>query len=103
MHRIGLLRDSCTFPSVVRSCVVFSALREGREVYCNIIKNGFDLDVIEQSSLVTMYSQCGETLNSELVFGEMVVRNIDCGLCAKRFVQKGVGSFSGDGSFGDPT
>ncbi|KAF7132186.1 hypothetical protein RHSIM_Rhsim09G0134200 [Rhododendron simsii] len=76
MHRIGLLPDRYTFPSVVRSCAVLSALREGREAHCNIIKNGFDLDVFVQSSLVTMYSQCGETLSSELVFGEMIVRNI---------------------------
>ncbi|THG00559.1 hypothetical protein TEA_023086 [Camellia sinensis var. sinensis] len=76
MHRIGLLPDSYTFPSVVRSCAVLSALMEGREVHCNIIKNGFDLDVFVQSSLITMYSQSGEIFNSELVFGEMVVRNI---------------------------
>ncbi|XP_058181358.1 pentatricopeptide repeat-containing protein At2g33760-like [Rhododendron vialii] len=76
MHRIGLLPDRYTFPFVFRSCAVLSALREGREAHCNVIKNGFDLDVFVRSSLVTMYSQCGETLSSELVFGEMVVRNI---------------------------
>ncbi|KAI8019181.1 Pentatricopeptide repeat-containing protein [Camellia lanceoleosa] len=52
MHRIGLLPDSYTFPSVVRSCAVLSAFMEGREVHCNIIKNGFDLDVFVQSSLI---------------------------------------------------
>lgn len=76
MHRIGLLPDRYTFPFVVRSCAVISALRVGREVHCNIIKNGLDLDVFVQSSLVTMYSQCGETLSSEQVFTEMLVRNI---------------------------
>ncbi|XAR67192.1 hypothetical protein NMG60_11013660 [Bertholletia excelsa] len=76
MHRIGLLPDSYTFPFVIRSCGVLSALREGREVHCNIIKNGFDLDVFVQSALVTMYSQSGEILRSELVFREMLVRNI---------------------------
>ncbi|XP_028059679.1 putative pentatricopeptide repeat-containing protein At3g11460, mitochondrial [Camellia sinensis] len=46
MHRIGLLPDSYTFPSVVRSCAILSALMEGREAHCNIIKNGFDLDIL---------------------------------------------------------
>ncbi|KAA8523319.1 hypothetical protein F0562_009742 [Nyssa sinensis] len=76
MHQNGLLPDNYTFPFVVRSCAVLSALREGKEVHCNIVKNGFDSDVFVQSSLITMYSQNGETLNSELVFGEMVVKNI---------------------------
>ncbi|GMP36798.1 hypothetical protein CsSME_00008806 [Camellia sinensis var. sinensis] len=66
MHRIGLLPDNYTFPSVVRSCVVLSALMEGREVHCSIIKNGFDLDVFVHS-LITMYSQSGRGSNSELV------------------------------------
>ncbi|PSS02022.1 Pentatricopeptide repeat-containing protein [Actinidia chinensis var. chinensis] len=99
MRRIGLSPDSCTFPSVVRSCAVLSALREGREVHCNIIKNGYDLDVIVQSSLVTMYSQSGETLNSELVFSEMVLRNIVSwtamisGYVQNGFFRKGLGLF----------
>lgn len=75
MHFLGLLPDSYTFPFVIRSCVVVSALREGKEVHCNIIKNGFDSDVFVQSALVTMYSQSGEMVNSELVFDKMLVRN----------------------------
>ncbi|KAI8539507.1 hypothetical protein RHMOL_Rhmol09G0188700 [Rhododendron molle] len=99
MHRIGLLPDRYTFPFVVRSCAVLSALREGREAHCNIIKNGFDLDVFVQSSLVTMYSQCGETLSSELVFGEMIVRNIVswtsmiAGYVQNGLFEKGLGHF----------
>ncbi|KAG5532880.1 hypothetical protein RHGRI_027237 [Rhododendron griersonianum] len=99
MHRIGLLPDKYTFPFVVRSCAVLSALREGREAHCNIIKNGFDLDVFVQSSLVTMYSQCGETLSSELVFGEMIVRNIVswtsmiAGYVQNGLFEKGLGLF----------
>ncbi|KAH7841484.1 hypothetical protein Vadar_030418 [Vaccinium darrowii] len=99
MHRIGLLPDRYTFPFVVRSCAVISALRVGREVHCNIIKNGLNLDVFVQSSLVTMYSQCGETLSSEQVFGEMLVRNIVswtsmiAGYVQNGFFGKGLGVF----------
>ncbi|KAE9451211.1 hypothetical protein C3L33_16888, partial [Rhododendron williamsianum] len=90
VHRIGLLPDRYTFPFVLRSCAVLSALREGREVHCNIVKSGFDLDVFVQSFLVTMYSQCGEILSSEVVFGEMVVRNIvSCTSMIAGYVQNG--------------
>ncbi|KAL5728606.1 acetolactate synthase [Ranunculus cassubicifolius] len=76
MHGSGLLPDHYTFPFVVRSCGVVSALREGREVHCNVVKNGFGDDVFVQSSLVAMYCQCGETWDAELVFQGMGVRNI---------------------------
>lgn len=76
MHLSGLSPDHFTFPFVVRSCAVLSALREGREVHCNVIKNGFNSDVFVKSSLVSMYAQNGESSNSELVFDEMGVKNI---------------------------
>ncbi|KAJ4972318.1 hypothetical protein NE237_005417 [Protea cynaroides] len=76
MHSSGFLPDHYTFPFVIRSCAVLSALKEGKEVHCNIIKNGFDLDVFVQSSLVTMYSQSGETSNAELIFDNIAVKNI---------------------------
>ncbi|XP_059633236.1 putative pentatricopeptide repeat-containing protein At3g11460, mitochondrial [Cornus florida] len=99
MHQTGILPDHYTFPSVVRSCAVLSALREGKEVHCNIIKNGFDLDVFVQTSLVTMYAQSGVTENSELVFSEMVVRNIVswtamiAGYVQSGFFENGLGVF----------
>ncbi|OVA08354.1 Pentatricopeptide repeat [Macleaya cordata] len=99
MHFNGLLPDHYTFPFVVRSCAVLSALREGEEVHCNIIKNGFGSDVFVQSSLVTMYSQSGETWNSELVFDEMVEKNIVswtamvAGYVQNGFFMKGLGVF----------
>ncbi|XP_060189110.1 pentatricopeptide repeat-containing protein At2g29760, chloroplastic-like [Lycium barbarum] len=76
MHFQGFLADNYTFPFVLRSCSVLSALREGREVHCNVIKSGFENDVFVQSSLISLYAQSGETLDSELVFDQMRVRNI---------------------------
>ncbi|XP_050227171.1 pentatricopeptide repeat-containing protein At3g12770-like [Mercurialis annua] len=76
MHHDGFLPDNYTFPFVVRSCGVISGLKEGKEVHCNVIKNGFDLDVFVQSALVSMYAQFEEVLDMEIAFGEMVVRNI---------------------------
>ncbi|KAK4774939.1 hypothetical protein SAY86_009874 [Trapa natans] len=76
MHHSRLSPDCYTFPFVVRCCGVISALLEGREVHCNVIKNGFVSDVFVQSSLIAMYAQCGEISCSENVFSEMDVRNV---------------------------
>ncbi|KAM7513054.1 hypothetical protein LguiB_011929 [Lonicera macranthoides] len=99
MHQIGLLADNYTFPLVVRSCGVVSALWEGKVVHCHVIKSGFDIDIFVQSSLLTMYSQGGETLNSELIFSELVVKNIVswtaliAGYVQNGFFKKGLATF----------
>ncbi|WOL03557.1 pentatricopeptide repeat-containing protein [Canna indica] len=76
MHRDGLSPDHFTFPFVVRSCAVVSALAEGKQVHCNAIKHGFESNAFLQTALVTMYAQNGLIYDSELVFGEMAFRNI---------------------------
>ncbi|MQL73667.1 hypothetical protein Taro_006004 [Colocasia esculenta] len=76
MHLSGLPPDRFTFPFVVRSCAVLSALDYGRQVHCNVIKNVLGLDVYVQSALVAMYAQNGEVPDAELVFEEMAVRNV---------------------------
>ncbi|CAL9190395.1 unnamed protein product, partial [Musa hybrid cultivar] len=76
MHRDGLSPDPFTFPFVVRSCAVVSALREGKQAHCNAIKHGFGSNAFLQSALVTMYAQNGVISDSALVFGEMAFRNI---------------------------
>ncbi|KAI3837158.1 hypothetical protein MKW92_011808 [Papaver armeniacum] len=76
MHENGFLPDHYTFPFVIRSCGVISALRDGKQVHCNVIKHGFDTNNFVQSSLVAMYSRNGEMSSSELVFGEIVVRDV---------------------------
>lgn len=76
MHRSSIPPDHYTFPIVVRSCAVISALREGKMTHCNIIKYGFNIDRFVQTSLVTMYSQIGKVEDSEFVFSEMSVKNV---------------------------
>ncbi|EEF28011.1 pentatricopeptide repeat-containing protein, putative [Ricinus communis] len=75
MHHDGFLPDNYTFPFVVRSCAVISALKEGKEVYCNVIKNGFDLDVFAQCFSLYVCSRWGDFEKGDC-FGEVVVRNI---------------------------
>ncbi|RZC85472.1 hypothetical protein C5167_041654 [Papaver somniferum] len=76
MHENGFLPDHYTFPFVIRSCGVISGLRQGKEVHCNVIKHGFDMNDFVQSSLVAMYSRNGEMSSSELVFGEIVEKDV---------------------------
>ncbi|MCL7040137.1 hypothetical protein MKW94_030396, partial [Papaver nudicaule] len=74
MHENGFLPDHYTFPFAIRSCGVISALREGEEVHCNVIKNGFDVNDFVQSSLVAMYSRNGEMSISDMVLVSLLRR-----------------------------
>ncbi|KAF3790062.1 Pentatricopeptide repeat-containing protein [Nymphaea thermarum] len=75
MHRDGRHPDHFTFPFVVRSCGVLAALFVGKQAHCNAIKNCFDYDIFVQTSLVAMYSQCGDIDNAQLIFNEMELKN----------------------------
>ncbi|XP_039124926.1 LOW QUALITY PROTEIN: pentatricopeptide repeat-containing protein At3g12770-like [Dioscorea cayenensis subsp. rotundata] len=76
MHHRGLSPDHFTFPFVVRSCAVLTALQEGKQVHCNVIKHGFRSNVYVQSSLITMYACSGEIHDSETIFDGLEMRNI---------------------------
>ncbi|CAN6455433.1 unnamed protein product [Victoria cruziana] len=75
MHRDCRHPDHFTFPFVVRSCAVLSALFVGKQAHCNAIKNSFDYDIFVQTSLVAMYSQCGDIDCAWLIFSEMELKN----------------------------
>ncbi|KAF6138128.1 hypothetical protein GIB67_033542 [Kingdonia uniflora] len=68
MHFSRLLLDNYTFPSVVRSCAVLYALRDGKEAHCNVIKNGLGYDMFVRNSL--------DILSLEFVFEGIVDKNI---------------------------
>ncbi|KAK8921259.1 putative pentatricopeptide repeat-containing protein [Platanthera zijinensis] len=76
MHRAGFTPDHFTFPFVIRSCSVISAITEGKQAHCNIVKNRFDSNVFAQSSLIAMYFQTGEISDAEMVFREMEERSV---------------------------
>lgn len=61
---------------MIRSCSVISAIGEGKQAHCNIVKNGLELNVFAQSSLITMYFQSGEISDAELVFSNMGERSM---------------------------
>ncbi|KAI3722876.1 hypothetical protein L2E82_34036 [Cichorium intybus] len=68
--------DRHTLPPVLKSCAGVPALRLGRNVHVLIFSNGFDTDVANMNSLVTMYSKGGDLVSAQKVFDEMSERNV---------------------------
>ena len=71
MMKTGVRPDESTFVSVFTACSNLALLEEGRQVHALVIKHGFELNLPVCNALVTMFSKCGEILESELAFGRI--------------------------------
>ncbi|XP_074311406.1 pentatricopeptide repeat-containing protein At3g26782, mitochondrial-like [Silene latifolia] len=63
--------DSFIISSVLKSCAQVRWSLIGREVHGFAVKCGLDYDVFVGNTLIQMYSECGFTTNSRLVFDKM--------------------------------
>lgn len=76
MLRAGKPLDRHTLPPVLKSCAGVPDLHLGRNVHVLVFSNGFDADIANSNSLVTMYSKCGDLGSAQKVFDEMSERNV---------------------------
>ncbi|KAG7011869.1 Pentatricopeptide repeat-containing protein, chloroplastic, partial [Cucurbita argyrosperma subsp. argyrosperma] len=68
--------DSFTLPCVLKGCARLSALQEGKQIHGLILKIGIGMDKFVLSSLVNMYSKCGEIEMCRKVFDRMEDKDV---------------------------
>ncbi|KAF3443283.1 hypothetical protein FNV43_RR12965 [Rhamnella rubrinervis] len=71
-----LTPDNSTLPCVIKGCARLNAIEEGKQIHGLVLKIGFGIDKFVQSSLVSMYSKCGETKSARKVFDQMGDRDL---------------------------
>ncbi|XP_057533870.1 pentatricopeptide repeat-containing protein At2g22070-like [Amaranthus tricolor] len=76
MNRSGTKPDLFTLSSVLSVCSALVVLEYGEQVHAQTIKSGFLADVIVGTSLVNMYSKCGNIDNAQKAFEEMHKRTL---------------------------
>ncbi|XP_024982747.1 putative pentatricopeptide repeat-containing protein At1g68930 [Cynara cardunculus var. scolymus] len=76
MLRAGKALDRHTLPPVLKSCAGVPDFHLGRNVHVLVFVNGFDSDIANSNSLVTMYSKCGDLGSAQKVFDQMPERNV---------------------------
>ncbi|KAG8366623.1 hypothetical protein BUALT_Bualt17G0099000 [Buddleja alternifolia] len=76
MMRENVKPNCYTLPVVLKSCSKILALREGEEVHCLAIKNGFKSNTYVGTNLIELYSETGCIGCAYRVFTEMVLRNV---------------------------
>ncbi|KAK4738673.1 hypothetical protein R3W88_002370 [Solanum pinnatisectum] len=60
MRAEGIEANQYTFPGVLSSCAALSDIGFGVQVHGCIVNGGFEANVFVQSSLIDMYSKCGD-------------------------------------------
>ncbi|KAJ7536613.1 hypothetical protein O6H91_12G074900 [Diphasiastrum complanatum] len=76
MQQTGIQPNKVTFIVVLKACARIPALEEGKKFHLDIVKSGFESDVIIGSTLVDMYAKCGCVEDARQVFNNMHERDV---------------------------
>nr|GEV15888.1 pentatricopeptide repeat-containing protein At3g02330 [Tanacetum cinerariifolium] len=68
MLEVGAKPDNFTFATVLDTCANLATISLGRQIHGQIIKQEMQSDVFICSTLVDMYSKCGNMQDSRLIF-----------------------------------
>lgn len=75
MLEMGVNPDSFTYASILDTCANLATVELGRQIHAQIIKKELQSDAYISSTLVDMYSKCGNMKESELIFEKATNRD----------------------------
>ncbi|XP_058099730.1 pentatricopeptide repeat-containing protein At3g62890-like [Magnolia sinica] len=76
MLRQNVAPDKTTFSAVLHGCVVFSEIKVGEAVHCQILKMGFDFDLFLLTGILNFYGKIGDLCSAKKVFDGMPERDV---------------------------
>ncbi|XP_031380724.1 pentatricopeptide repeat-containing protein At1g08070, chloroplastic-like [Punica granatum] len=76
MLRDGVKPSKTTLSAILRSCAAYSATRLGESFHSQVVKVGFEFDVILQTGLLDFYAKAGDLPSSRKVFSGMPERDV---------------------------
>ncbi|KAJ7241242.1 hypothetical protein O6H91_Y438100 [Diphasiastrum complanatum] len=76
MKQEGVHPDNVTFVLLLKACANLAALEQGKQLHSEIMKRGFQSDVVVGSTLVDMYAKCGCTEDARELFDNMSERDV---------------------------
>ncbi|KAJ7565309.1 hypothetical protein O6H91_02G056300 [Diphasiastrum complanatum] len=68
--------DKVTYVSLLKACATVAALEQGQQLHSEIIKSGYQLDVVIGNTLVDMYAKCGCLEHARWVFNKTRERDV---------------------------
>nr|XP_023879619.1 pentatricopeptide repeat-containing protein At4g35130, chloroplastic-like [Quercus suber]POE76647.1 pentatricopeptide repeat-containing protein, chloroplastic [Quercus suber] len=76
MQALGMKPDRFSVISALGACSLEYRLHSGKEIHCQVLKCGFELDVMVQTSIIDMYGKCGRMDYAERLFDRISPRNV---------------------------
>ncbi|GAB4834883.1 hypothetical protein Ancab_033150 [Ancistrocladus abbreviatus] len=99
MLEMGLKPDHFTYATILDTCANLATVGLGKQIHAQIIKKELQSDVFIISTLVDMYSKCGNMQDSKLLFGKAPKRDFVtwnamlCGYAYHGFGEEALGVF----------
>ncbi|KAL8556509.1 hypothetical protein ACS0TY_004089 [Phlomoides rotata] len=60
MQKFGVELDRFSYMGALGACILERCLLSGKEIFCRVLRNGLELDLMIQSSLIDMFGKCRE-------------------------------------------
>ncbi|KAL3621405.1 hypothetical protein CASFOL_036317 [Castilleja foliolosa] len=76
MQKSGLKPDKFSYVSVLGACAIEQYLSTGKEIFCQVLRNGLELDSMIQSSVINMFGKCNEVDYAESFFNGIEKKNL---------------------------
>ncbi|WOL10819.1 pentatricopeptide repeat-containing protein [Canna indica] len=68
MMKLGVMPDQFTFSSTLCACGAISSVKHGKQIHAHLLRSHFKPNAIVFSSLIDMYSKCGDLRGGRRVF-----------------------------------
>ncbi|URE29699.1 repeat-containing protein [Musa troglodytarum] len=68
MMKLGVAPDQFTFSSALCACGAIASVKHGKQIHARLLRTRFNPNAIVISSLVDMYSKCGDLAGGQRVF-----------------------------------
>lgn len=76
MMKSNMKPDSVSCVMILSIYTQLGHVDQGKLIHCNIVKLGFDSDIIVNNALVDLYAKCGKIQDSLKVFDSMTARDV---------------------------
>lgn len=76
MQALGMKPDKFSIISALNACSIECFLRSGKEVHSQVLKCGFELDAMVQTSLLDMYNKCRLVDYAKRLFDKINPKNV---------------------------
>ncbi|KAJ4715941.1 Pentatricopeptide repeat-containing protein [Melia azedarach] len=76
MQKYGMKHDRFSLISGLGASSTVGCLKCGKEIHCQVIRSGLEMDFMVQTSLLDMYGKCGKVDYAERVFNRIFPRSI---------------------------